>query len=132
MNPSASSVVDTDQRPVVVQAGADGHADRTSETVDAAVLAEADPLLQRMRAYLPDADLEVVRRAYVVAHNAHARQRRSSGEPYIRHPFAVAHILVDLKLDPACVAAGLLHDVPEDTTVSVEDLRREFGDEIAR
>ncbi len=132
MNPSASSVVDTDQRPVVVQAGADGHADGTSETVDAAVLAEAEPLLQRMRAYLPNADLEVVRRAYVVAHNAHARQRRSSGEPYIRHPFAVAHILVDLKLDPACVAAGLLHDVPEDTTVSVEDLRRDFGDEIAR
>ena len=132
MDGSASPAIDVDQRTATLPAGADGHASNGAATVDAAVIAEAEPLLQRMRSYLPKTDLEVVRRAYTVAHNAHDGKRRDSGEPFIRHPFAVAHILVDLKLDPASIAAGLLHDVAEDTSVSLDELRRNFGDEIAR
>src|ERR687886_979245 len=113
-------------------APADGHAQSVPEMLDAEVLAEAAPLLQRMRAYLTDFDPTLIQRAYAVARRAHGPQRRNSGEPYIRHPLAVAHILVDLQLDPASIAAALLHDVAEDTGVGLEELRRRFGDEIAR
>ncbi len=92
---------------------------------------EIQPLLQRMRTYLLESDLDLIKQAYLVALAAHGEQKRQSGEAYIQHPLAVAHILVDLQLDPASIAAGLLHDVAEDTKVGVEALRKQFGDDVA-
>jgi len=88
-------------------------------------------LVDRIRAYHPNADVEVVSRAYDFASRAHEGQKRKSGEPYFVHPAAVAGIITDLKLDIASVCAGLLHDVVEDTLATVEDIEREFGPEIA-
>src|SRR5919202_558821 len=132
MDAASSPTIDVDYKAVGNSVPADGHAQSVPEMLEPEVLAEAAPLLQRMRAYLTDFDPTLIQRAYAVARRAHGPQRRNSGEPYIRHPLAVAHILVDLQLDPASIAAGLLHDVAEDTSVSLEDLRRSFGDEIAR
>jgi GTP pyrophosphokinase len=76
-------------------------------------------------------DIELLKRAYRVAEKAHRRQKRASGEPYINHCLAVASILLELGAPIAAVAAGLLHDTVEDSDVSIEDLERDFGDEIA-
>ena len=130
MDTMSPQVVDVDQPAAEIDAAADGSTVGPAPTFDAPVLAEVEPLIQRMRAYLPALDPTVIQRAYVVAHRAHGLQRRTSGEPYIRHPLAVAHILVDLQLDPASIAAGLLHDVAEDTRVSIDELKRDFGAEI--
>jgi len=75
---------------------------------------------------------ELIKRAYKQAEAAHAHQKRASGEPYIQHCLAVAQILADLRLDPVTIAAALLHDTVEDSTVTLEDLRQNFGDEVAR
>jgi guanosine-3',5'-bis(diphosphate) 3'-pyrophosphohydrolase len=77
------------------------------------------------------ADRDLVMRAYRVAEIAHEGQKRASGEAYINHCLAVAGILADLCVPPSVVAAGLLHDTVEDTTVTLPDIRRDFGDEIA-
>ena len=87
-------------------------------------------LFKHMRKHMPGADLEIVRKAYRVANDAHLGMERDSGEPYISHPLEVARILANLNLDPVTVAAGLLHDVLEDTRVSHDDLLKEFGEEI--
>jgi len=73
----------------------------------------------------------VVARAYAFAEKAHRGQKRKSGEPYFMHPAAVAEILIDWKLDSSTIAAGLIHDAVEDTPVTLPDVKREFGDEIA-
>ena len=82
--------------------------------------------------HYPDGDVELVRRSYGYAADAHDGQRRVSGGPYIEHPAAVALLLAQLGIDAAAIAAAFLHDVPEDTARTNEDIRREFGDEIAR
>lgn len=87
-------------------------------------------LMRLLRTNLPNTDLRVVRQAYRVAVEAHEGQVRLSGEPYIVHPIKVAQILAQLGLDPEICAAGLLHDVLEDTGVRREDLEREFGAQI--
>jgi GTP diphosphokinase / guanosine-3',5'-bis(diphosphate) 3'-diphosphatase len=84
-----------------------------------------------MKSYYPDADLDVIRAAYVYSAQVHQGQMRRSGEPYLVHPVAVAMILAQMKLDEASVATGLLHDTVEDTLTSVEDLERYFGKEVA-
>lgn len=89
-------------------------------------------LKKRIQAYRPDADLDLIDRAYEFGLRAHAGQHRSSGEDFFQHPLAVAHILAELELDVATVAAALLHDVVEDSEAGPEDLRRRFGDEVAR
>ncbi|MFN3337683.1 MAG: HD domain-containing protein, partial [Thermomicrobium sp.] len=81
---------------------------------------------------LPGADLELVRRAFEYARAAHAGVRRRSGEPYLCHPIAVALILADMQLDQETIAAALLHDVLEDTDVTLEQLREAFGPRVAR
>ncbi|MGA9347664.1 MAG: GTP diphosphokinase [Anaerolineae bacterium] len=81
---------------------------------------------------LSQKDRELVERAYGLAAVAHSHQKRASGEPYIQHSLAVAQIMADLRLDSATIAAALLHDVAEDSIISVEDLRQDFGDEVAR
>ena len=84
---------------------------------------------------LPDtfslADRELVQRAYRVAEEAHRKQKRNSGEPYINHCIAVASILANLRVPPDVVAAGLLHDTVEDTSITLEDIRRDFGEVVA-
>ena len=79
----------------------------------------------------PKLDFGVVERAYLAAEKAHAGQTRKSGDPYITHPIAVAQILADLGIGPAGLAAALLHDTVEDTDYSLDQLRTDFGDEIA-
>jgi len=80
--------------------------------------------------YTP-ADCELIRRAYKTAEYAHKDQKRASGEAYVNHCLAVASILAELRVPPAVIAAGLLHDTVEDTVITLEDLERDFGDEIA-
>ena len=85
-----------------------------------------------LAARFPQADLAPVRAAFEFAQEAHATQRRASGEPYVTHPLAVAGILTDLGLDPVAVTAALLHDIPEDTESSLEDIEERFGPDVAR
>jgi GTP diphosphokinase / guanosine-3',5'-bis(diphosphate) 3'-diphosphatase len=82
--------------------------------------------------YLSPADREIIERAYRMASRAHEAQKRASGEPYIQHCLAVAKILADLQLPGAAIAAGLLHDTVEDTPVTLDIIRTEFGDEVAK
>ncbi len=93
--------------------------------------AEIDELLRPIKAYTKDSDLNLVRRAYEFANQAHQGQRRKSGEPSIKHCIEVAKILIDLHLDPTTIAAALLHDTLEDTDVTYERIKAEFGEEIA-
>lgn len=81
--------------------------------------------------YHPSDDISMIEKAYKVASEAHKNQFRKSGEPYIIHPLNVAIILADLKLDKETIVAGILHDVVEDTVMTEEDLKREFGDDVA-
>ena len=90
-----------------------------------------EDLLEKVRAYSPDADLELLRRAYVFSAFEHRGQVRRSGEPYLIHPLAVAEFLVDLKLDVVAISAGLLHDVVEDTLTTIERIRELFGPDVA-
>ena len=91
-----------------------------------------ETIRDRVRAYQPDADFDLLRAAYVVAAQAHQGQVRRSGEPYLNHPLEVAGILADLRLDIVSVACGLLHDVVEDTQVTNADLERRFGRDVSR
>jgi guanosine-3',5'-bis(diphosphate) 3'-pyrophosphohydrolase len=88
-------------------------------------------LVGRVRAYQPNADASLIERAWDVAQRAHEGQTRKSGDPYFIHPAQVASVIADLKLDVASVCAGLLHDCVEDTSVTLEDVERDFGEEIA-
>ena len=88
-------------------------------------------LLLRVRKYHPSEDFSLIEKAYNVAYHAHQGQVRKSGEPYIIHPLCVAIILADLEMDFETIAAGLLHDVVEDTILTDEEIRKEFGDDVA-
>ncbi|RLP72283.1 bifunctional (p)ppGpp synthetase/guanosine-3',5'-bis(diphosphate) 3'-pyrophosphohydrolase [Mycetocola tolaasinivorans] len=90
-----------------------------------------DRLVRTARTHHPRADISVIERAYTVAERAHRGQKRQSGEPYITHPVAVAQILADLGLGPRTLAGALLHDTVEDTDYTLDQLRADFGDEIA-
>ena len=90
-----------------------------------------EDLVEKVRAGSPEADVELLRKAYVFSAFEHKGQVRHSGEPYLVHPLEVAAILADLKLDVVAVAAGLLHDVVEDTLTSIERIREVFGEDIA-
>ncbi len=88
-------------------------------------------LLKRIRMYHPSDDFSAIEKAYHVADEAHEGQMRKSGEPYIIHPLCVAIILAELEMDKETIIAGLLHDVVEDTSMTKEDVAREFSDEVA-
>src|SRR5579862_3397713 len=88
-------------------------------------------LINRVQLYDPSADGEWLMRVYEVADAAHEGQRRASGESYIEHPLAVAGILADLEMDRQTIAAALLHDVVEDTSITSEQVSEQFGAEIA-
>ena len=89
------------------------------------------PLLQALEVNHPRSDTGLVLRAYRVAHRAHEGQTRKSGDPYITHPVAVATILAEIGMTPTTLAAALLHDTVEDTDYSLDQLREDFGSEIA-
>src|SRR4051812_33496484 len=90
-----------------------------------------EDLLEKVRAYSPDADVELLRKAYVFSAFEHRGQVRHSGEPYLIHPLAVADFLADMKLDVVAISAGLLHDVVEDTLTTIERIEELFGPEVA-
>jgi GTP pyrophosphokinase len=90
-----------------------------------------EDLLDKVQGYNPDADLELLRKAYVFSALEHKGQIRHSGEPYLIHPLEVADILADMKLDAVCIASGLLHDVIEDTLTTAEKIREKFGEDVA-
>ena len=108
----------------------DGHAVKSQEDYE-------DPdrlydiLIARIRKYHPSTDVSLIEKAYKLAVEAHGDQRRKSGEPYIIHPLWVAIILANLEMDKETIAAGMLHDVVEDTKFTEEDIRKEFGAEVA-
>ncbi len=91
-----------------------------------------DSLYAQAASYLPPADVEAIRRAYEFAAEAHAPQKRESGEPYINHPLAVAETVAGLRLDTATIVAALLHDVSEDCGIPLSELETRFGGEVAR
>ena len=88
-------------------------------------------LIRRMRANRPNDDLEIIRKAYEYSQKYHAGQTRASGQPYLVHPLEVALVLAEMKMDPVAIAAGLLHDSVEDTSVTIVDIRKEFGEQVA-
>jgi len=88
-------------------------------------------LIKRVQLYHPSDDISMIEKAYLIAKEAHKDQRRKSGEPYIIHPLNVGIILADLELDKETIVAGILHDVVEDTIMTDEDLKKEFGADVA-
>ena len=89
-------------------------------------------LIERVQRYNPNAQVDLIRRAYDFSARAHEGQVRRSGEPYLRHPLAVAEVLATLKLDVPAIVAGLLHDTVEDTVCTREQIEEEFGKNVAR
>jgi guanosine-3',5'-bis(diphosphate) 3'-pyrophosphohydrolase len=89
-------------------------------------------LLAKAHHNRPKDDLAVLERAYEFARTHHTQQIRASGEPYMTHPLKVSHILADMRMDMVCLVTGLLHDVVEDTQATIDDVRKIFGDEVAR
>ena len=88
-------------------------------------------LVERVQSYDPDADEEMLNRAYVYGLKKHGTQLRASGDPYFSHPVEVAGILSEMRLDTASIVTGLLHDTLEDTDATYEDLEQHFGPEVA-
>ncbi len=88
-------------------------------------------LMKKLEAARPNDDLEIVRKAYEYSLKHHAGQSRASGEPYLVHPLEVACALAEMRMDPVSIAAGLLHDSVEDTSVTTTDIRKEFGEQVA-
>ncbi len=88
-------------------------------------------LVERVKSYDPDADEDLLNRAYVYSMKAHGSQKRASGDPYFSHPVEVAYMLTEFKLDTASIATALLHDTVEDTEATLEDIEKYFGKEIA-
>lgn len=92
----------------------------------------ASELISKIRSYHPNLDEVLVQKAYILSKTAHGNQKRHSGDPYFLHPLEVAEILIDLKLDQQSIITALLHDVVEDTDVTLEEIEKDFGEEIAR
>ena len=92
---------------------------------------EFEKLLKTLGEKYPNEDLDMVKLAYEFAYNAHQEQKRRSGDDYIIHPLATAQFLAELKMDIPTIIAGLLHDVPEDTAITIEDIKKNFGKEVA-
>ncbi|MFH1210465.1 MAG: bifunctional (p)ppGpp synthetase/guanosine-3',5'-bis(diphosphate) 3'-pyrophosphohydrolase [archaeon] len=88
-------------------------------------------VIKKVREYNPKADVDLISKAYEFANRVHGSTKRASGEPYIQHPLNAAYILAELKLDVSSIVASLLHDVVEDSNVSLETVKKEFGEEVA-
>jgi len=123
-------------QPGIAQAGTDGGLPPPVPAVERAPAAKRNfmrqtDLVARVKAYDPNADEALLDKAYVYAMKAHGKQFRASGDPYFAHPLEVAAILTDLKLDEATIVTALLHDTVEDTLVTLDDIKANFGEEIA-
>jgi guanosine-3',5'-bis(diphosphate) 3'-pyrophosphohydrolase len=92
---------------------------------------ELNILVQKVKSYNPEADIDLIRKAFDLARQSHQTQKRKSGEDFIHHPLGVAEILADLRMDSNTLVAALLHDIVEDTDITIDQIREEFGDEIA-
>ena len=91
----------------------------------------SEGLIRRIARYNQSVDVELLRKAFEFSYQAHGNQLRKSGDPYFNHPLEVAKILTGLKLDYETVAGGILHDVAEDTDITIEKVEEEFGGNIA-
>ena len=89
-----------------------------------------EDIYETVRRHHPGADLELLRKAYIFSAVEHKGQTRASGEPYLVHPLEVANILAEMRMDPACVAVGLLHDVLEDTLTDADRIKEYFGEDV--
>ena len=89
-------------------------------------------LVERVKAYDPDADEMMLNRAYVYTVQKHGTQTRASGDPYFSHPVEVAGLMTDLKLDQETIVTALLHDTVEDTLATIDDIEKNFGTDVAR
>tara|TARA_Y100001949_G_scaffold99982_1_gene84343 strand:+ start:1395 stop:3656 length:2262 start_codon:yes stop_codon:yes gene_type:complete len=112
---------------MMIQQGAKKHIARWTPLA----MIRFEDLIEKVRRNRPDADLELIRRAYAFSASEHKGQVRHSGEPYLGHPLEVANLLADMHLDAVVIAAGLLHDVVEDTLTTIERIEEEFGSEVA-
>ena len=90
-----------------------------------------EQLIETIHRYHPSDDVSMIEKAYHIADKAHGGQKRKSGDPYIIHPLHVAIILAELEMDKESIIAGILHDVVEDTPMTLEDLQAEFGEDVA-
>src|SRR5258705_5689568 len=99
--------------------------------LDTETMIRFEDLIEKVRATNPDADVELLRRAYVFSAYEHKGQVRHSGEPYLVHPLEVADLLADMKLDVVAVAAGLLHDIVEDTQTPIDRITELFGADVS-
>ncbi|MEK7196883.1 MAG: HD domain-containing protein, partial [Nitrospirota bacterium] len=90
-----------------------------------------DDLIRKVLSYNHDADIELLRKAYIFSSEAHIKQTRIEGSPYIEHPLAVAAILANMKMDTTTLAAALLHDTVEDSSATVKDIKNLFGNDVA-
>src|SRR5688572_10002424 len=104
---------------------------RHEAILDPRAMIRFEDILDKVESYKPDFDEELLQKAYIFSAREHRGQVRSSGEPYLVHPIAVAHILADMRLDETSIAVGLLHDVLEDTLTTKETLQEVFGDSVA-
>src|SRR5579864_5001359 len=95
-----------------------------------AVMMRQFELVERVKAYDPEADEDALNRAYVFSLRAHGKQKRASGDPYFSHPVEVAGILAGMKLDSSSIVTGLLHDTVEDTVATLDQIEKVFGPEI--
>ncbi len=101
------------------------------EVSDLKEISTINGLIDRVFSYNPDANFDLLRRAYSYSKEAHAKQKRVEGSPFIEHPLAVAAVLTDMRMDTPTIAAGLLHDTIEDTDTTIDDIRGLFGEDIA-
>jgi len=90
-----------------------------------------EQIVQQVKINDPEANTDLIVQAYEFALKAHGEQKRKTGEPYIQHPLHTAYLLAQMKADLPTILAGLLHDVPEDTKVSSEEVKQAFGEEVA-
>src|SRR5579863_3108767 len=90
-----------------------------------------EEIARKVEAYRPGDDLALLRKAYDFSATEHRTQKRLSGEPYLSHPLEVANVLADMKLDVVCLAGGMLHDVVEDTEITIDRVQKEFGEDVA-
>ena len=101
-------------------------------SVDTAAIEQAaEKVIAKSKTYLPDKDVDMLMRAFEFARDAHEGQIRKSGAPYIIHPIAVAEILITMQMDAVTIAAGFMHDVVEDTPVSLDEIKQQFGEDTA-
>src|SRR5690606_2301774 len=106
--------------------------DNNRKTIFGEFAMPMEELLDKCSAYLKEEDLQRIEKAFRFAEQAHSGQKRKSGEPYVNHPVAVAAILADLQMDATTLVAAILHDVVEDTGVTLEEVREEFGETVSR